>query len=48
MMLPGMVAGYAQEMLGYTWFFIFVMVCCFATVIVTSLLKVDPEYGRKH
>lgn len=48
MMLPGMVAGYAQEMLGYTWFFIFVMVCCFATVMVTSLLKVDPEYGRKH
>ncbi len=47
MMLPGMVAGYVQESLGYTNFFIFVMVCCLVTVAVTLLLKVDPEYGRK-
>lgn len=47
MMLPGMVAGYVQESIGYVNFFIFVMVCCLATVLVTSLLKVDPEYGRK-
>ncbi len=48
MMLPGMVAGYVQEWLGYTNFFIFVMVCCLVTVAVTALLKVDPEYGIKH
>ncbi len=47
MMLPGMVAGYVQESLGYTDFFIFVMVCCLVTVAVTSALKVDPEYGKK-
>ncbi len=47
MMLPGMVAGYVQESLGYTNFFIFVMVCCLVTVAVTSALKVDPEYGKK-
>jgi PAT family beta-lactamase induction signal transducer AmpG len=47
MMLPCMVAGYVQESIGYVNFFIFVMVCCLATVLVTSLLKVDPEYGRK-
>lgn len=47
MMLPGMVAGYIQESLGYTNFFIFVMVCCLVTVGVTMMLKVDPEYGRK-
>ncbi len=47
MMLPGMVAGYVQESLGYTNFFIFVMVCCLVTVAVTSMLKVDPEYGKK-
>lgn len=47
MMLPGMVAGYLQEMLGYTDFFIFVMVCCLVTVAVTFLVKVDPEYGKK-
>ena len=47
MMLPGMIAGYIQEWVGYTWFFGFVMVCCLITVAVTFLVKVDPEYGRK-
>ena len=47
MMLPGMVAGYVQESIGYTSFFIFVMACCLVTVAVTALLKVDPEYGKK-
>ena len=47
MMLPGLVAGYVQEWLGYTSFFIFVMVCCLVTVAVTSMVKVDPEYGKK-
>jgi PAT family beta-lactamase induction signal transducer AmpG len=47
MMLPGMVAGYIQEAIGYVWFFSFVMICCLVTVLVTLLLKVDPEYGKK-
>ena len=47
MMVPGMVAGYIQEWVGYTRFFGFVMVCCLVTVAVTFLVKVDPEYGRK-
>ena len=47
MMLPGMVAGYIQEALGYTKLFGFVMVCCLVTVLVTFLLKVNPEYGKK-
>ena len=47
MMLPGMVAGYIQEVLGYTMFFGFVMICCLVTVLVTLMLKVDPEYGKK-
>ena len=47
MMLPGLVAGYLQEAVGYTTFFIFVMVCCLVTVAVTSMLKVEPEYGKK-
>ena len=47
MMLPGMIAGYMQEGLGYTGFFIFVMVCCLVTVAVTAMLKVNPEYGKK-
>ena len=47
MMLPGMVAGYIQEAVGYTNFFIFVMICCLVTVLVTMTVKVDPEYGKK-
>ena len=47
MMLPGMVAGFIQEAVGYVYFFSFVMICCLVTVFVTSLVKVDPEYGRK-
>lgn len=47
MMLPGMIAGYIQEAVGYVHFFSFVMVCCLVTVVVTLLLKVDPEYGKK-
>ena len=48
MMLPGAVAGFIQESLGYTGFFVFIMICCLVTVAVTSLLKVDPEYGKKN
>ena len=48
MMLPGLVAGYVQEILGYTSFFIFVMGCCLVTVLVTLLVKVEPGFGKKH
>ena len=49
MMLPGLIAGYVQEWLGYTNFFIFVMVCCLVTVAVTLKVRsvVDPEFGKK-
>ena len=49
MMLPGFVAGYIQEAIGYVNFFWMVMVCCVATLVVTYLVdrKIDPEYGRK-
>ena len=47
MMLPGLIAGYLQESLGYTNFFIFVMLCCLATVAVTLKIKVVPMFGKK-
>ena len=49
MMLPGFVAGYIQEAIGYVNFFWMVMACCFATLVVTYLVdrKIDPEYGKK-
>ena len=49
MMLPGFVAGYIQEAIGYVNFFWMVMVCCIATLLVTYFVdkKIDPDYGRK-
>lgn len=47
MMLPGMIAGWLQETLGYRNFFIWIMVCCTATFAVTALLNIDPEFGKK-
>jgi MFS transporter, PAT family, beta-lactamase induction signal transducer AmpG len=47
MMLPGMFAGKLQEVVGYRHFFVIVMVCCLVTVLVASLLKIDPEFGKK-
>ncbi len=47
MMVPGMFAGWIQEKLGYVNFFWWVMICCIATIVVTALVKVDPEYGKK-
>lgn len=47
MMLPGMIAGWLQETMGYRMFFIWIMVCTAATFWVTSLLKIDNNFGKK-
>lgn len=47
MMLPGMAAGWLQEKLGYEHFFIWVMICCIGTLVVTAFLKIDPEFAKK-
>lgn len=47
MMLPGMIAGWLQEQLGYVNFFWWVMGCCLITLAVTGFLKIDPAFGRK-
>ncbi|MCR5561604.1 MAG: MFS transporter [Bacteroidales bacterium] len=38
MMVPGFFAGWLQQALGYTGFFVLVMICCLATVAVTAVL----------
>jgi len=47
MMLPGLVAGYLQEAVGYRAFFVIVVLLCAITFIVTKLIKVDSEFGKK-
>lgn len=39
MMIPGMAAGWLQEMMGYKMFFIWIMICTLATFEVTARLK---------
>ena len=47
MMIPGLFAGALQEAVGYQVFFLVVVVCCAMTYIVSALLKIDPEFGKK-
>jgi PAT family beta-lactamase induction signal transducer AmpG len=47
MMIPGMFAGWLQELLGYNHFFIWVMICSIIPIVAVALLKIDPQYGQK-
>ena len=48
MMIPGMAAGWLQEVMGYKLFFIWIMICTLATFGAAALLKIDPEFGKKN
>lgn len=49
MMLPGMVAGWIQEYIGYTNFFIWVCLCTLPGIIASLLVrnKIAPDFGKK-
>ena len=49
MMIPGAVAGYVQEAVGYTSFFGIVMLLCLVTFGVSLLIHktIDSQYGKK-
>ena len=47
MMLPGMVAGWLQEMMGYDWFFIWVCLCTIPGIILAGFLPIPEEFGKK-
>jgi PAT family beta-lactamase induction signal transducer AmpG len=47
MMLPGMVSGWLQELIGYQHFFIWVMICTIPSFVVIPFLKIDPGFGKK-
>ena len=47
MMLPAMFSGWLQEQLGYQNYFLWVMVATIPGFIVTALVKIDPEFGKK-
>lgn len=47
MMLPGMIAGWLQEMMGYDWFFIWVCLCTIPGIILAGFLPIPEEFGKK-
>jgi PAT family beta-lactamase induction signal transducer AmpG len=47
MMLPGMISGWLQELLGYPRFFLWVMISTVPGFVVATLVKIDPAFGRK-
>jgi PAT family beta-lactamase induction signal transducer AmpG len=47
MMLPGMVSGKIQELLGYPHFFIWVCICTIPGFIALKFLHIDPEFGKR-
>ncbi len=47
MMLPGMISGFIQEILGYTGFFIWVAVAAIPGIILTRYIQYPATYGKK-
>ena len=45
MMLPGMISGWIQEMVGYQHFFIWVVLCTIPGFVLLKFLKIDPMFG---
>ncbi len=47
MMLPGMVSGWLQELIGYQHFFIWVVLATIPAFIVTKFIPLDATFGMK-
>ncbi len=47
MMLPAMASGWIQEKLGYIHFYYWILLTTIPGFVVTALVKIDPEYGKK-
>ncbi len=47
MMLPGMVAGWLQESLGYLFFFILVCICTIPGFLLAKMLVIEDDFGRR-
>ena len=47
MMLPGMIAGYLQEAVGYLNFFIIAMVLCVLTFVVAGMVKIENDFDEE-
>jgi PAT family beta-lactamase induction signal transducer AmpG len=46
MMLPGMFSGYLQQYLGYSNFFLWIILSTIPAFIILRYIKIDPAYGK--
>ncbi len=47
MMLPGMWSGWLQQQLGYLNFFLWVLIATLPSFVVTALIRVPADFGKK-
>jgi len=47
MMIPGMFSGWLQELIGYQYFFIWVLIATIPSFIVALLVPLDKSFGMK-
>jgi len=47
MMIPGMLSGWIQEILGYQLFFVWILFTMIPGFFIVRMLKIDSEYGKK-
>ncbi|MCY1719458.1 MFS transporter [Prolixibacteraceae bacterium Z1-6] len=47
MMIPGMISGWLQEIIGYQNFFVWVLICTLPIFVVLPFIKIDPNFGKK-
>ncbi len=47
MMIPGMISGWLQELIGYQNFFIWVMLATIPSFLVCLFIPLDAEFGKK-
>jgi PAT family beta-lactamase induction signal transducer AmpG len=47
MMVPGMLSGWLQELMGYQYFFIWVLVATVPSFVVTMMIPLDASFGKR-
>jgi PAT family beta-lactamase induction signal transducer AmpG len=47
MMIPGMLSGWLQELIGYQHFFIWVVIATIPAFVISKFIPLDSEFGKK-
>ena len=47
MMLPGLISGWLEDLVGYQSFFVWVLIATIPSFLVVARINVDPSFGKK-